>query len=235
MSIPSTGQWVDWENDRTPHTTQKTVYDGTNFYAKVYNNGSMYRITETSSGNGNNRRYTATQGANAGTNLTNNHMYVIQISSTSSEYVFGKPTLDANYQSPDNVVYPALMMASQLGAVTSFTGNNAARNAANHCGTYMEVDVNGKRFTGWRLPTDAEINVIYKYQYDDNAREIITEVLSGENYYNLSGGYSNNPENNPNGTNTNRYVRCVREMSEEDLRYMEDTMTDSERNEYLNK
>lgn len=230
--VPSTGNWVDWENDRTPHTTQKTVYDGTNFYAKVYNNGAMYRITESASGNGNNRRYTATQGTNAGTNLTNNHMYVIQMSNTSSDYVFGKPTLDANYQSQDDVVYPALMMASQLGAVTPF---GTARNAAIHCGTYMEVDVNGKRFTGWRLPTDAEIKVIYKYQYDDDTSEIITEVLGGENYYNLSGGSSKNWHEDPYGTNNNNYVRCVREMSDEDIRYMQGEMSDAEKNEYLSR
>ena len=99
----------------------------------------------------------------------------------------------------------------------------------------MEVDVNGKRFTGWRLPTDAEIKVIYKYQYDNNTSEIITEVLGGENYYNLSGGSSKNWHEDPNGTNNNNYVRCVREMSDEDIRYMQGEMTDAERTEYLSR
>ena len=233
VTIPSTGNWVDWENDQSNHSTQKTTYDGSNFYAKVYYNGAMYRINENQGGSyWNGYYYYATRGQNAGTNLTNNHMYVIQMSNTSSDYVFGKPILDANYQSQDDVVYPALMMASQLGAVTPF---GTARNAAIHCGTYMEVDVNGKRFTGWRLPTDAEIKVIYKYQYDNNTSEIITEVLGGENYYNLSGGSSKNWHEDPNGTNNNNYVRCVREMSDEDIRYMQGEMTDAERTEYLSR
>jgi hypothetical protein len=99
----------------------------------------------------------------------------------------------------------------------------------------MEVDVNGKRFTGWRLPTDAEIKVIYKYQYDDDTSEIITEVLGGENYYNLSGGSSKNWHEDPYGTNNNNYVRCVREMSDEDIRYMQGEMSDAEKNEYLSR
>ena len=158
-------------------------------------------------------------------------MYVIQMSNTSSEYIFGKPTLDANYQSQDNVVYPALMMASQLGAVSTFTGNDAARNAATHCGTYMEVDKNGKRFTGWRLPAASEIDVIVKYQDNpDTSPEIITIVLGGANYYNLQGQTTSTGI-----AGEGNYVRCVREMSDKDIRYMQGEMTDAERAEYLSR
>ena len=142
-------------------------------------------------------------------------MYVIQITSASDKYVLGSPTVNPDTkQSKDDVVYPALMMASQLGAVSR--GSFEASSAATHCSQYMEVDVNGKKFVGWRLPTDSEIKVIYEYQYKNEASDVITEVLGGENYYNLSGSSTNNP-----GTgNTGTFVRCVRELTEDDLNYL---------------
>lgn len=147
-------------------------------------------------------------------NLKNNRMYVIQVTSASDKYVLGSPTLNDQKQSKDNVVYPALMMASQLGAVSS--GGFTSTSAATHCSQYMEVDVNGKKFLGWRLPTDAEIRVIYEYQYKNEASDVITEVLGGENYYNLSGSSTNNPGTGNSGT----FVRCVRELTEDDLNYL---------------
>lgn len=147
-------------------------------------------------------------------NLKNNRMYVIQITSASDQYVLGSPTLNDQKQSNDKVVYPALMMASQLGAVSS--GNFNSTSAATHCSQYMEVDVNGKKFLDWRLPTDAEIRVIYEYQYKNEASDVITEVLGGENYYNLSGSSTNNPGTGNSGT----FVRCVRELTEDDLNYL---------------
>ena len=227
---PSTGTWVDWSTDQGSNATpRKTVADGmnnstTNFQAKVYDpNGPstypIYTIVYNNSG-------VVSRGQNLN-RFNNNHMYVIQISSTSSQYVIGKPVIDNNYMSQDNVVYPSLMIASQLGGLTS-SSNITAAWAAQHCGTYMEVDVNGKRFTGWRLPTDAEISIIGDYQYDANASEIIAEVLSANTYRNLSGGTTRVSS----GT-TEGYVRCVREMSEEDLRYLEDEMTPEEKAAYI--
>ena len=155
------------------------------------------------------------------TGLNNNHMYVIQISRTSEDYVMGRPELDNNYQSQDHVVSPAFMIASQLGAVTSFgTGTTAARNAAVHCGTYMEVGEDGTRYTGWRLPTAEEVDVIIKYQGTNNNYVIIdnievagddrvmTPVLTGGQYHTLSGtpratGWSDN----------NVAVRCIRDLT----------------------
>lgn len=147
-------------------------------------------------------------------NLTNNNMYVIQITSASNQYVLGSPTLDNNKQSKDMVVYPALMMASQLGAVSN--GSFNATSAATHCSQYMEVDVNGKKFVDWRLPTEPELNVIYEYQYKPAASDVITEVLGGAKYYNLHNGSTSNP----NVSGTDVYVRCVRELSEDDLKYL---------------
>lgn len=216
LPIASTGNWVDWDAaDRTNHTGQRTRYidynDGS-FYAKVYDNG-IYQISETNLGGG---RYSTGRGGNY-ESLTNNHMYVIQISSTSDDYILGRPYVNqTTQQSQDDVVSPAFMIASQLGAVTTFDN---ARNAATHCSRYMEVS-NGIRYTGWRLPTPAEIRVITGYQYGNiggvtipNDYQALTPVLTGRYYWSLSGDLILTRTQNQNGN----YLRCVRDLSAEEV------------------
>ena len=218
LPFVSTGDWVDWDaSDRDNHAGQRTAsYSYTNnnnsqFRAKVYNNGTIYYISENNLGGG---RYATQQGTSVG--LTNNHMYVIQISSTSDEYVLGRPYINnTTHQSQDDVVSPAFMIASQLGAVTTFTGNNAATNAATHCSRYMEV-AGGIRYTGWRLPTPAEIKVITGYQYGEiggvtipSQYQALTPVLTGLYYWSLSGELVFTRQGNNNGN----FLRCVRDLS----------------------
>jgi|GEM_PF-1686102 hypothetical protein len=188
-----TGSWVDWD----AHTG--TVWNQGIFTAKVWNDTYCCGMTSANS-------YTT----NNYTNLTNNHMYVIQITSASNEYAVGKPVVDGNYQSQDHVVSPAFMIASQLGAVTR---TESPTTAATHCGTYMEVGTDGTRYVGWRLPTKEEINVIIGYQngiYTHNVTMV--EVLGGAYYWTLDGTSANVPTGDQ-GTATNAYVRCVRDLS----------------------
>ena len=188
-----TGSWVDWEN----HTG--TVWSQGIYTAKVYNGGYCRSITGPNSYNG-----------TSGTNLTNNHMYVIQITSSSDSHALGKPVLDGNYQSQDHVVSPAFMIASQLGAVTSTTSPTAA---ATHCGTYMEVGTDGTRYVGWRLPTAEEINVIIGYQNGEYTGGVtMVEVLGGRYYWTLNGTSALVPTGTD-GTANNAYVRCVRDLT----------------------
>ena len=190
---PGTGDWVDWEN----HTG--TVWSQGIYTAKVYNGGYCRSITGPNSYNG-----------TSGTNLTNNHMYVIQITSSSDSHALGKPVLDGNYQSQDHVVSPAFMIASQLGAVTSTTSPTAA---ATHCGTYMEVGTDGTRYVGWRLPTAEEINVIIGYQNGEYTGGVtMVEVLGGRYYWTLNGESALVPTGTD-GTANNAYVRCVRDLT----------------------
>ena len=224
VPLSSTGSWVDWDN-RTTHTPARTysisyAQQNNTFIAKVYNNG-IYRITESGS---NQAGWTTGYGTQE-TGLNNNHMYVIQISSTSDSYVLGRPYVNqTTHQSNDNVVSPAFMIASQLGAVTPFTGNNGPTNAATHCSQYMEVASDGMRYTGWRLPTEAEISVITGYQYGDiegveipDDYQVLTPVLTGRYYHSLSG---QEVEANPNAgqnSQTKSYLRCVRDLSAEEV------------------
>ena len=190
--------------------TGGTTVSGDGFTARVYNkdnvNGGIYNMRVQ---NNIGVRGTTSSG------VSNNRMYVIQITSASDQYVLGSPKLDQYFESEDVVVYPALMMASQLGAISggSFSGTHEA---ADHCAHYLEVDVNGKKFVGWRLPTAAELNVIYTYQNETKASDVIVEVLAGTAYRNLAGKTTNNPYASATGTG----VRCVRELTEDDLNYL---------------
>ena len=205
IRIPSTGSWVDWENH-----TGTTTYDGIGFYAKVFANGVSNPIDS-----GGSTYHTD----NSFTNLTNPQMYVIQLTSTSDEYAIGKPVLDGNYQSQDNVCSPAFMIASQLGAVSG--GAYTATTAAEHCGTYMEVGDDGTRYVNWRLPTKAEIETIIKYQTEGVASYGVTmvRVLAGRYYWALDG---NRYQAYASGTN-NTFTRCVRDLTMEEVNKLNKT------------
>ena len=102
-------------------------------------------------------------------NLKNNRMYIIQVSSTKdSKYNIAHPNIDKSTgYTNDEVVSPAFMIASQLGAVRSANFNQSR--AKTHCETYREVKKeNGKQviYDGWRLPTKTEIQFIVDFQQE---------------------------------------------------------------------
>lgn len=228
--IPTTGNWVDWDRDanQTYSGNDRKINANSNFFAKVFSGGYVNAVVVNQ--NGNAKTYTlkrsantdyyyywngnSTQAMRTSFNLTNNHMYVIQISSTSDEYVLGRPYINTSTNlSDDDVVSPAFMIASQLGAVTPF--DNAAA-AATHCRRYLEVASDGTRYTGWRLPTEDEISVITRYQQGtingviiNNANyQAMTPVLTGRTYWSLTG----DPVNTGIGDG-GPYLRCVRDLS----------------------
>ncbi len=204
--ITINSNWVIWNLDsENRYNTSKTLNDNA-MYAKVYRNGyGIYEIDETYS-------YYYGYLANYGdrTGYTNNHMYIVQISSTSDDYILGRPQINAStHQSQDHVVSPAFMIASQLGALT-ISGTFNASNAATHCSQYVEVAQDGTTYTGWRLPTQEEVAIILQYQ--QNLPETMANVLTARFYYTLDGDAAENPS--PTGNNsTTRFVRCVRDLS----------------------
>lgn len=151
-------------------------------------------------------------------NLKNNRMYIIQVSSTKdSKYNIAHPNIDKSTgYTNDEVVSPAFMIASQLGAVKS--ANFTQSKAKTHCETYREVKKeNGKQviYDGWRLPTKTEIQFIVDFQqesYKNNKGETkqpIKPVLEGANYYTL------NNETVATGVESGDevFVRCVRDLT----------------------
>lgn len=151
-------------------------------------------------------------------NLKNNRMYIIQVSSTKdSKYNIAHPNIDKSTgYTNDEVVSPAFMIASQLGAVRSANFNQSR--AKTHCETYREVKKeNGKQviYDGWRLPTKTEIQFIVDFQqesYKNNkgkTKQPIKPVLEGANYYTL------NNKTVATGVKSGDevFVRCVRDLT----------------------
>ena len=146
--------------------------------------------------------------------LTNNRMYVIQVKSTNGKYSIGHPKLASDGSSPDQVVSPAFMIASQLGAVRSAGFNSTT--AIQHCKTYREVGTDGTVYDGWRLPTNKEVNIIIDYQGDSNSP--IDEVLSGSHYRTLS---KETQATGISGDNNEAFVRCVRDLTPAEIERLE--------------
>ena len=174
-STKSIDGWIDWQTDQASHDRRKKSSDD-NFNAKVKIGTKIYEYNDYYSyyyG-----YYYANYDQDATSGRDNNQMYVVQITSTnqtSSDYKIGHVTNinETTKLSPENVVSPAFMLASQLGTVSTF---GKGVNASNHCDKYVEVRTDGKKYTGWRLPTAAEIGVITKYQYDSK-QNVMSEVL----------------------------------------------------------
>ena len=236
-----TENWVDWSTDanQTYSGNARKINGDTHFMAKVFDNNVIKAVVVNQ--NGDNKTYSLkttnntdyyyywngseTASVNTTFNATNNHMYVIQITSTSTTYTIGKPVINTLYQSYDHVVSPAFMIASQLGAVISYKDAGAAEDAAAHCGTYMEVGADneieafrGKKFTGWRLPTKEEIDVIIGYQQTSSPASGITmSVVLGGGYYWTLDGTAAPVEGGSGGSETDAYVRCIRDLTLDEI------------------
>lgn len=189
-------------------------------YTYDYDGGYLAKYYDTGSGN----IYSFYYGSDYNLSLTNNRMYIIQVSSTKdSKYNIAHPNIDKSTgYTNDEVVSPAFMIASQLGAVQSGTFNQTT--AKTHCETYREVKKeNGKQviYDGWRLPTKTEIQFIVDFQkesYKNNKGETkqpIKPVLEGANYYTLNKvsvatGYTGWGAS---GT----FIRCVRDLTPDEV------------------
>lgn len=195
-----------------------------NKYTYDHDGGYLAKYYDTGSGN----IYSFYYGSRNDLSLTNNRMYIIQVSSTKdSKYNIAHPNINqATGYTNDEVVSPAFMIASQLGAVQSEEFDQDK--AKEHCITYREVKKeNGKQviYDGWRLPTKTEIQFIVDFQKEsfkrNDNKEIkpIKPVLEGAKYYTLNKesvktGYS--------GSGT--FVRCVRDLTPAEVEELDKQM-----------
>lgn len=189
---------------------KKSDYEG-GYNAKYYENGDIkYFSDKTSSGK------------------TNNRMYIIQVSSTkNSKYNIAHPNTDkATGYTNDEVVSPAFMIASQLGAVYSSKFNQDK--AKTHCETYREVKKENSKqviYDGWRLPTKTEIQFIVDFQQEsfkrNDNKEIkpIKPVLQGAYYYTL-----NNKSVETGYSSSGTFVRCVRDLTPAEVEELDKQM-----------
>ena len=202
-SSRSTSGWITPNNQRRKTYCDYWIRRNNNYgyYAKYYVDGYVRYLGGYNNGDDVN-------------GLTNNRMYVIQVKSTNGKYSIGHPKLDSDGSSPDQVVSPAFMIASQLGAVRSAGFNSTT--AIQHCKTYREVGTDGTVYDGWRLPTNKEVNIIIDYQGDSNSP--IDVVLSGSHYRTLS---KETQATGISGDNNEAFVRCVRDLTPAEIERLE--------------
>ena len=214
-------------NDRDDNLPTKA---GFGFESKVYTNGVIYNYTFTDRWADEGSRGTTTHNyykavTNGRATRQNNMMYFVTITQTDENYKIAHPIkeiIDGQeyaVSSPENdqLVSPAFMLASQLGALGTATPgswNNARVHCANYVETYMIGDQEYK-LDDWRLPTSAEIAVIIKYQNDDNVDDVMDVVLTGQRYY--ISYQTTGSANVPNASGgSGPYVRCIRDVKSTD-------------------
>ena len=146
---------------------------------------------------------------------SNNHMYVIQHSNAAGTYTLGYPLIDSGtHLSNDNIVSPAFMLASRLGVTNQVTSDTKAKlSPAKHCNRYVEVGQDETVYSGWRLPTAAEIAIMDGYQGNSQViNNTLDQVLTGKHYCTLDGDdtvVTHNTTANPESV----YLRCVRDLT----------------------
>ena len=156
-------------------------------------------------------------------NSYNARMYHIRITASSGDYILGRPKITDGVTDPgkDNarVVSPSFMIASQLGTVLASEISDANRKAVytEHAKQYVEVYTDPKtgetvHLSDWRLPTAAELEIIYKYQgtSNDPANADAIDFLLGGNYYYSASGAVKNPKPSANSSGT--FIRCIRDV-----------------------
>lgn len=223
--------WIcgcEWSNNRWSYGKTETGFFGSKVAGEVATSGQnagkahiyYYRWSESRQNNGSYWNpiyvytYSVSQGSDVWGNYANPRMYHVQITASSGDYTLGKPRITNGItdSGADNaqLVSPSFMIASQLGAVMSANNVNIA---ASHCEQYVEVYKDKQtgetvHLDDWRLPTKAELEIIMKFQYVENAA--MDEVLAGPSYWSASGLVYNNR-----GSGTDKAIRCIRDAYEE--------------------
>lgn len=140
--------------------------------------------------------------------------YHVRVMASSKDYTLGRPALDGygfTAGDADNakLVSPSFVIASRLGAVLStYSGLSGMSNDkklvvfADHCKNYVEVDdVNNDKkdpvvvYDNWRLPTEAELNIIISLQGGDGVNADAIDFLLNGQYYMSASGPVYNPKN----------------------------------------
>ena len=205
------GRVVHWEAGKFDRNLNQPVTSANNFRSKVYDEDEneiyTYNYTRDSWLGWPTSDWYVTKGTRQNGN-DNNNMYFVRITKTSNEYVLSVPAMDKDgytESSPKNnkLVAPAFMIASQLGTVSP----QSFASAKEHCKQYAEKSIAEQVYDDWRLPTEAELEIIDKYQ--NTAGSVIDEVLGGK-YYWAASGKAYETQEGSDGEKDNAYIRCIR-------------------------
>ena len=199
--------------------SSRTVPTSNDFFdSKVLRNGTVYTYSYTS------RWPTERCWSTSTAQLQNEMMYFVTITQTDSQYNIAHPIMEEVTFSGNDIqlvtsasaenselVSPAFMLASQLGAVQHDNINgwaNARRHCAHYCETYVDSNGETQYLTDWRMPTTAELEIIKRYQ--TTTPDVMDMVLSGDYYYAADGSdfYADGGTSNRNAPS----IRCIRDV-----------------------
>lgn len=228
LDIKGTGAY-DWENDYS--TNRGTGY----WYSKVRTGTNTTGSTRYSSYGWDNGDV---EYSNNGS-TTNLRMYHVNVTTTSNDYVVGRPKmtydnalgLTVTDPGEDNqkLVSPSFMIASRLGFFTTNAGNIQNANDAQrleifrvHCANYVEVHGSAGNevvYDNWRLPTEAELKIIMDVQGESGQDAAAVDYLLNAVYYFGASGPVFNTKNDDDIeteepstiNNDSKSVRCVRD------------------------
>lgn len=205
------GKVVNWEAGDFDRNLNRPVTSANNFSSKVYDEDEneiyTYNYTRDNWLGWPTSDWYVTKGTRQNGN-DNNNMYFVRITKTSNEYVLSVPAMDKDgyteYSRENNkLVAPAFMIASQLGTVSP----QSFASAKEHCKQYAEKSIAEQVYDDWRLPTEAELEIIDKYQ--NTTGSVIDEVLGGK-YYWAASGKAYKTQKGTEGTEYEAYIRCIR-------------------------
>lgn len=207
---------------------------GTSYYLKFESKGynrslGKIRLLEAKQNLTTGNYYLAAEKEDANyANFNNNRMYVVQVTSVNTGHILGRPEKEKLEETDsdedkvavssaenNNLVSPMFMIASHLG--TTYVGGNYLWTIGQeHCQKYVEVIDYGngvyRELKDWRLPSYAELAIIQEKQ--SKATEVMESIVrdaSDASYWTLELNKAY-PD-----TRTNRYVRCIRDVTPEDL------------------
>lgn len=196
--------WYSYRTDfRSTYEEEGTGKVSDNYFSSkvYYNDEGIYTYTWPRYGSG------PSLGTYSGSQ-SNNNMYFVRITKTSDKYVLSVPAMDEdgyteNSRENNQLVAPAFMIASQLGTVYP----QSFASAKEHCKQYAEKSIAGEVYEDWRLPTEAELEIIDRYQNTNGS--VIDEVLA-RRYYWAASGTAYVTMNGDQGSASNAYIRCIR-------------------------
>lgn len=149
----------------------------------------------------------------------NARIYHITITRTSNDYVLAVPSVaddgtTATDKDNQEKVSPSFMIASRLGFFENKGSNGADYEwAKKHCNNYVEVTEDGKIYDDWRLPTPAELKIIFTYQLNKYGSVIDELLIPNYNYWGAGAAVRYDGRNEPEivGDATRGAIRCVRD------------------------
>ncbi|SJZ87630.1 hypothetical protein [Porphyromonas crevioricanis] len=134
------------------------------------------------------------------------------------------PHITLSDEATKKMISPSFELASQLGATVRMKYKETHDNgylvyydspqnsyALHVCASYTETR-GGKVLDDWRLPTDAEIQLVDKLQ--NTPQGAVQSIMTGRYYWNASGTTTKIRNGTGNATTHQAHVRCVRDVKE---------------------